>query len=433
MAALPSNQDLEDDVAGDEAKSLLVVILDCTPYAWGEREIRRKVSDQKRLAQKRSSVGPARLTTDVLPALISLLLAFSSLHRENCAVVIAVAGDEVAIVYPRKGMGDGGAGANHNNRNPKLSMSHMVNDPPEMSGTKIDARAMHDMVSLGITELVLRSTSKASQEADDAKNAVTAETATDATVAVSSGGAVSSTPTRAASGAAVASALSLALCVINRFIIGALGSSTSSAEALLKRSEDDGVIGMIEGRGGKGKDGAGGGQDNENEMRAARGVPSPKVLILQATEDRTKDYNAFMNCTFAAMKGDIVIDGCFFPLGATPVSTSSGPKRETSTFLEQACDRTGGVFIGPQGGAQVEGALTEVLISVFLPSVAARKDLNLPALTEVDFRARCFETGESVDVAHVCNQCLSIFKHKPDEKCPTCGATILNDSQRLKT
>jgi len=410
------------DPSGDEAKSLLVVVLDCTPYTWGEREIRRKVSDQKRQSHQRSSVGPARLTTDVLPALISLLLAFSALHRENCAVVIAVAGDEVAIVYPRKGMSGTTVFAG-NDRNPKQSMSHMVNDPPEMSGTKIDARTMHDMVSLGVTELIVRCTAKAAQKADAAKRAA--------------GGSEGSAPSSSTnedqkenktnSGAAIAAGVSLALCVINRFITSALGSSTSSAEALLKRSEDDGVIAMIEGRGGKNRDGGGDG-GHDHDMRTARGVPSPKILILQATEDRTKDYNAFMNCTFAAMKGEVVIDGCYFPLGAGGTPTS-GPKRETSTFLEQACDRTGGVFIGPQGGAQVEGALTEVLISVFLPSVAARKDLNLPALTEVDFRARCFETGESVDVAFVCNQCLSIFKMKPLQKCPTCDATILDPTK----
>lgn len=78
----------------------------------------------------------------------------------------------------------------------------------------------------------------------------------------------------------------------------------------------------------------------------------------------------------------------------------------------------------PSGAAQVGGALTEVLLSVFLPPPSVRGGMNLPRQHNVDFRARCFETGESVDLAQVCNQCLSIFKERPSVSCPTCGAMI---------
>ncbi len=50
--------------------------------------------------------------------------------------------------------------------------------------------------------------------------------------------------------------------------------------------------------------------------------------------------------------------------------------------------------------------------------------MNLPRLHSVDFRARCFESGESVDVAEVCNLCLSVFKVRPGERCWTCGAWV---------
>jgi len=43
----------------------------------------------------------------------------------------------------------------------------------------------------------------------------------------------------------------------------------------------------------------------------------------------------------------------------------------------------------------------------FLPPLSARPYMNLLALQKVDFWARCFETGESVDIVSVCNQCLS--------------------------
>jgi len=97
---------------------------------------------------------------------------------------------------------------------------------------------------------------------------------------------------------------------------------------------------------------------------------------------------------------------------------------------EQACDRTNGLFLAPPGPAQALGALTEVLTTVFLSPLSVRNNLNLPLLQKVDFRSRCFETGETVDIAHVCNQCLSIFKNKPNENCPTCGAFVYIEKKK---
>jgi transcription initiation factor TFIIH subunit 3 len=146
---------------------------------------------------------------------------------------------------------------------------------------------------------------------------------------------------------------------------------------------------------------------------------SPRVLIIQASPDRTSDYNALMNCAFAANKSEIVIDGCFVPSGTKDDRATSSP------YLQQLVDRTGGVYLSvPSGAAQVGGALSEVLVSVFLPPPSVRGGLNLPRLHNVDFRARCFETGESVDVAQICNQCLSIFKERPRDSCLTCGAMV---------
>lgn len=389
---------------GANKKSLLVVIIDVTPKAWGERELRRKVSDQKRLASNKPSIGPARLSSDLLPAIVAFLVAFASLHRENCVVVIAVAGNETAVIYPRKG-----------GPNPKASMVHMVNDSPEMCGTKVDARTMHDMIHLGIAESVVRATKRAEIAAAAAAKLSSSQGDED------TGSTGRTSFSEDTDTAAITAALSLALCSINRYVASALGGFSSS-NMLLKRREDEGVLSMIEASHNTKKtnhnnstdSSRGMGGDSAHDIRAARGVPSSRILVLQATSDRTKDYNALMNCTFAAAKGDILIDGCFFPMGVG--------KKETSTFLEQACDRTGGVYLAPTGAAQVEGALTQVLVSVFLPSNQARKQMNLPALTEVDFRSRCFETGESVDIAFVCNSCLSIFKRKPAERCHTCGA-----------
>ena len=367
-------------------RSLLALILDVSPATWGERDLKRTAQDRARLAANKRSVGPARID-DLLTSAVAFCLSFAALKRDNVVVVIGVADDEVAILYPRKG----GSG--------RSSMGSVVHDPPDTVGGKVDARALNESVRLGVAELVERASAKANSRAEGAEKQQSS----------SSGG------------AAIASALTVALCTINRFMVAAgggvsalapsdrLGGSVGVSSAAGAPADGDGgvmalITGSKSGRGGRTKGGR-------------RGAPSPRILVVQATDDRTGDYNAVMNCTFAAHKGNIVIDGCFIPSGISD-------RAKNSAYLEQASDRTGGVFLAPSGAAQVGGALTEVLVSVFLSPVAVRKKMNLPTSSEVDFRPLCFETGETVDTAFVCNQCLSIFKNCPRDSCPTCGAEV---------
>jgi len=288
-------------------------------------------------------------------------------------------------------------------------MTSAVNDPPTSS--KVDAKTLHDYLKLAIAELVARDAAKAE------KAYIAAMEASGKTANSDDAGKQQAS----FQGAAIASGLSLALCCINRFMVAAHGGvSALTTEAMLRRQEDEGILALMADS--KSKKAA----EEREQQRRARGVLSPRILIIQAAGDRTRDYNAFMKCTFAAIKGEITIDGCFIPSGI-----KGEPK--TSFFLEQACDRTKGIFLAPPVPAQADGALTEVMISVFMAPTSARKYLNLPVLNKVDFRARCFETGESVDIANVCNQCLSIFKNKPKDFCPTCGAVVyVEKKKRLK-
>lgn len=354
-----------------EEKSLLVIILDITPSLWGHRELKRAANDKQRaekdkqrgVTSKTRSAGPTTLT-EVRNSVLGFAGAYASLNRENCLVIICVSGDNCAIVYPRM-----------------AALEDMIREPAEL-GPKIDNRLLHDDLTLGIADLTRRTTSEMQLDLREERST---NIHTD--------------------GCAVAAGLSLALCCINRFAGAFGGGALGSSE---KRREDDGVLAMMEGK--EARQAA-----EEREMyRRQSGQLTPRVLILQASEDRTRDYNAIMNCTFAAIKGNIVIDGCFIPYD----------QAKNSIFLEQACDRTGGVYLAPAGAAQVGGALLEVMLSIFLAPIASRKHLNLPALAKVDFRAKCFVTGESVDIANVCNQCLSIFKERPRETCPTCGAAV---------
>ena len=287
----------------------------------------------------------------------------------------------MGVLYPRKG----GEGSIHDVLNSTRS-------------ERVDRGLMNDYVRLGVAELVNRAA-----ERREKMEKLREESG------VKSGGSSDE-------GVAIASALSLSLCIINRFMVASHAgvSALSDATSTYQRRGDEGVIALM---GDSTESGA------NSQEQSQKGLLTPRTLIIQSSLDRTSDYNALMNCAFAAHKHNIVIDGCFIPSDRKedPIS---------SPYLEQivhqtSCSTGNGIYLSvPKGPAQVNGALSEVLLSVFLPPIHLRKEMNLPKLTKVDFRARCFETGECIDVGQVCNQCLSIFKEKPKERCWTCGAKV---------
>lgn len=318
-------------------------------------------------------------------------------------MVIAATENEAAIIYPRKG-GEGG-------------MDDVVMGGSNGEcGERVDAGLLHNYVRLGVTELVNRAADRAEKLENEAgKNHDDQD---------------KSSQSLSKKGAAIASALSIALCTTNRFMVShhAGVSALANTSFLSQRKDDEGILALM---GGSHKSGSSSKKQQQSQIDS-RGSLSSRALIIQASQDRTSDYNALMNCAFAANKLDIVIDGCFIPSGG-----KDDPK--TSPFLEQIVDQTKGVYLSvPSGAAQVGGALSEVLMSVFLPPPGIRSSMNLPKLNNVDFRARCFETGESIDVAQICNQCLSIFKEKPKDSCLTCGAKVkkrsssTSSSKRMK-
>ena len=344
---------------GSDKRALLVIIIDVSPTTWGERELKRAANDKARLAAGKRSVGPATLE-DTLAAVQAFAGAYSSLEEDGVVMVIAVAANECAVVYPRK------------------------NELHEFfrHGAAFDNRHF-PQVTLGTAELVARAAAKAEAAQEDPSK-------------------------KDDSNASIAAALSLGVCSINRFLVASnsgVSALANASPAPFQRQDDGTVVSLVSS------------ENNQNSGDNRTNAWSPRMLVVQASEDRSRDYNAVMNCVFAASKYNIEVNGCFIPSGISGDAKSSA-------FLEQVCDRTGGVFLAPSGAAQVEGALTEVLLSVFLPPPGSRSTLSLPTINKVDFRAQCFETGECVDMAFVCNQCLSIFKNKPKKFCPTCGADI---------
>lgn len=334
--------------------SFLVIVLDVSPLAWGERNLLRSSQDNARQAAGKRTVGPVTLP-ELLESAMAYASAACSIER-NCRIsVFAVADNESAMVFPRK---------------------NAVESP--------DLSRLPEDVLTGVAEVLQRAATKATKN-DDPANRL----------------------------AGMAAVTSRALCYINRFLISssnvgisALHSTVSAAGDPSETGDPTPILALSEKSSSL----------SASKKKQANGSVAPRVLLIQASDDRSRDYNAMMNCAFAASKQNFVLDGCYLGMSSN----------QSSSFLEQACDLTGGVFLSPKGATQVGGALTEVLISGFLPTVDARNYLNVPAIHKVDFRARCFETQETVDMAFVCNQCLSIYKSSPAAStCPTCGAKIL--------
>ena len=348
--------------------TLLMIVLDVSPLAWGERDVKRTALDRARAAAGKGSVGPAVLE-EVLDAVQAFGNAVKSLERDACLIISCVAGNETAVVYPRK--------------------NHLAQWLAHPEGYTPDTRRIKEDLIKGVAELVARTVAQQSEKISAIVDPVTRQ-------------------------AAMAAAFSTALCVMNRLFLAAQSGGVSALhnEHYLNRVDDQGVVALM-------KNGSSSSSNNSNRNKKTSAW-SPRILLIQASQDRARDYNAFMNCAFAANKNDITVDGCFLADSAS----------SSSAFLEQVCDLTGGVFSAPSGMAQIGGALTEVLLSVFLAPLDTRQSLHLPALNKVDFRARCFETATIVDMAYVCNQCLSIFRHKPVTSgpsggyCPTCKAKI---------
>jgi transcription initiation factor TFIIH subunit 3 len=359
MMNASSESNSSDNNNNNSKRALLVIIVDVSPTTWGERDLKRAANDKARLAAGKRSVGPATLA-DALASVEAFAGAYCSLQEDGIVMIIGVAGNECAVVYPRKN-----------------ELHAFFN-----GAAALDSRRLKEEMTLGAWDLVTRAATRAQVAQENALETVE-------------------------SSASIAAALSLGVCSINRFLVAANSGVSALANAspnMITKDNDGPVVSMATS------------SDNEGNGNA-KSAWSPRILIVQASADRSRDYNAIMNCVFAASKYNIEINGCFIPSGISSDTKSSA-------FLEQACDRTNGVYLAPSGAAQVGGALTEVLLSVFLPPPASRPTLSLPTINKVDFRAQCFESGENVDMAFVCNQCLSIFKYKPTEYCPTCGANI---------
>ncbi|KAN0065683.1 RNA polymerase II transcription factor B subunit 4 [Thecaphora frezii] len=190
---------------------------------------------------------------------------------------------------------------------------------------------------------------------------------------------------------AVVSALSQALCHLNRLALATATNANDPASRF-------------------GSTGDSGGSAISSSTSAAPQAFRKRILILSVTPDASTQYIPMMNCIFAAQKKSILIDVCKV-FGRDTV------------FLQQAAHLTGGTYFRIDEAATVEGGaasgLLQCLMSAYLPSRSIRDMMHLPMLDEVDFRAACFCHRRIVDIGYVCSVCLSLFC-EPRTVCLTC-------------
>ncbi|GMH97770.1 hypothetical protein TrST_g12649 [Triparma strigata] len=156
---------------------------------------------------------------------------------------------------------------------------------------------------------------------------------------------------------------------------------------------------------------------NSDEAKSQNNVIESRILVIQTGEDWMPHYNNLMNCAFAAKSAGVCVD-------ALQLFCSSDKNEERSSMLSQLTHITGGLFMRPPTPAgQVHGALTQILLTVYLVNKSSRNVLSPVVVETVEFKGRCYETGNKIDIGFVCNLCLSVFERKLDT-CLTCGSKV---------
>lgn len=142
------------------------------------------------------------------------------------------------------------------------------------------------------------------------------------------------------------------------------------------------------------------------------GAATSRVLIVSTSPDNSAQYIPLMNSIFAAQRLSIPID----------VLTLAS----SSTFLQQAADATGGLYMS-LATPECHAGLLQYLMFAYLPDPTARQLLVSPSGNSgVDFRAACFCHRRIVDIGFVCSICLSIFcEPVADGTCLTCGSHLV--------
>jgi transcription initiation factor TFIIH subunit 3 len=132
-----------------------------------------------------------------------------------------------------------------------------------------------------------------------------------------------------------------------------------------------------------------------------------RIVVISVSDSEPSQYIPTMNAVFAAAHNQVAID----------TIALAGD----STFLQQACFNTNGIFLK---ASNPQGLLTYLMFGL-IPDTEARESIITPAHDTVDFRTACFCHGKVIDTGFVCSVCLSIFCEPPENaECLTCGTVL---------
>ncbi|KAH6604901.1 transcription factor tfb4 [Trichoderma cornu-damae] len=132
-----------------------------------------------------------------------------------------------------------------------------------------------------------------------------------------------------------------------------------------------------------------------------------RIVVVSVSDSEPSQYIPTMNAVFAAAHNQVAID----------TIALAGD----STFLQQACFNTNGIFLK---ASNPQGLLTYLMFGL-IPDTEARESLVTPTHDTVDFRTACFCHGRVIDTGFVCSVCLCIFCEPPENsECLTCGTLL---------
>ncbi|CAF0759528.1 unnamed protein product [Didymodactylos carnosus] len=141
---------------------------------------------------------------------------------------------------------------------------------------------------------------------------------------------------------------------------------------------------------------------------------SHRILIIQTSNDSSKQYMNFMNAVFSSEKLNVPIDGCIL--------------NNDSSLLQQACDLTTGLYLRVPDS----NGLLQYLIWLYLADKELRKMLTLPTKLAVDYRPACFCHQKLIETGFVCSVCLSIFCEN-STFCSTCRSAFKSNVMMEQT
>ncbi|KAA8498637.1 RNA polymerase II transcription factor B subunit 4 [Porphyridium purpureum] len=389
----PATRSETEAVVSRDRPSMVVVVLDLSLHSWMrfvEQEADAPDADAVSAAQ-----ACALLIEQVLAQLVIFMNAVLAMHAENHVALVACNTRRAKTFLPASVAAAHEMFADDKMRSPGAVAELMIegstnadklmeleDHAPRREVSSL-MRQVQDGVTLALLEMLDTEREGAGLSGADA----------------SGGGRTTSKDPK------MSAALSLALCLINRAVSTA---NTRARAVALLNTENVEHVGRLPGLLG-GENGPGSVDVQAKGLHS--NAVNARVLIVSPSDDMASQYVPFMNCMFSAQRMSVPVDCCVLRV----------KDAEDSKFFQQASYLTSGIYLRVLRFARNNtGCLLQCLMGYFLADGDARQSLRMPRQREVDFRATCFATRETINLGWTCSVCLSSFRDHC-AACPTCG------------